>query len=521
MTDWTAGYVAEIEYTHGYYRELSPGLIDFALLTSGHLPPRRAGMRYLELGYGQGLSANIHAAAAPGAYWGTDFSAAHAANARGLSGASGADGLFFDDSFEDFAGRSDLPDFDYIVLHGVWSWVSAENRQVLIDILRDRLKPGGVVFFSFNTLPGWAPALPLRQLMAIHSDTTGTPAQGPIGRIDAAIDFSKTLAEAGARYFTASPAAKARLDDHERPEPHLSGALEYFNRDWTPMYFAEANARLATDAKLSFVAPAAVLDQLLAYNLTPAQRDVLAGISYDILRETVRDYLLNQQFRRDLYARGARRMSPIERVQRLNDLPVALTVDPDEIPFEIDAGLRQGQTSRGYLRPGDRGARGRRRRPETHRRSRSQAKHIGPAGRRPRRGDHGSDRRRSRASGADPGRGGGDRLQPLMRPAERPPDRPRPHGRGDVTWLASPVTGGGVEVSRFQQMFLAARAKGSMKPAEWANDAWNVLSTQGQPLMKDGQPLKTDGESVAELTKQATDFAESRLPVLQRLRVAA
>ena len=49
--DWTSGYVAEIDYTYGYYRELAPGLIDFSLLTSGHLPPRRAGMRYLELGY--------------------------------------------------------------------------------------------------------------------------------------------------------------------------------------------------------------------------------------------------------------------------------------------------------------------------------------------------------------------------------------------------------------------------------------------------------------------------------------
>ena len=516
MTDWTAGYVAEIEYTHGYYRELAPGLIDFALLTSGHLPPRRAGMRYLELGYGQGLSANIHAAAAPGAYWGTDFSAAHAANARGLSGTSGADGLFFDDSFADFSGREDLPEFDYIVLHGVWSWVSEENRQVLIDILRERLKPGGVVYFSFNTLPGWAPALPLRQLMAIHSDTTGTPAQGPIGRIDAAIDFSKTLAEAGARYFTASPAAKARLDTmNDQNRTYL--AHEYFNRDWTPMYFAEANARL-TAAKLSFVAPAAVLDQLLAYNLTSAQRDVLVGISYDVLRETVRDYLLNQQFRRDLYARGARRMSPIERVQRLNDLPVVLTVDPDEIPFEIDAGLGKVKLREDIFGP--------------------VIEALAAGGGGPKRI---GDLARKRSISALPAGGlveaitvliGAGRAHPAQTPEEAEIAQPRcdrlnahlidrARMGGDVTWLASPVTGGGVEVSRFQQMFLAARAKGLEKPAEWANDAWNVLSTQGQPLMKDGQPLKTDDESLAELTKQATEFAESRLPVLQRLRVAA
>ena len=83
--DWTSGYVAEIDYTHGYYRELAPGLIDFALLLSGHEPPDRSSMRYLELGYGQGLSANIHAAAVAGEVWGADFNPAHAANAQSLA----------------------------------------------------------------------------------------------------------------------------------------------------------------------------------------------------------------------------------------------------------------------------------------------------------------------------------------------------------------------------------------------------------------------------------------------------
>ena len=74
--DWTSGYVAEIDYTHGYYRELAPGLIDYALILGGYEPPDRTSMRYLELGYGQGLSVNIHAAACPGEFWGTDFNPA-------------------------------------------------------------------------------------------------------------------------------------------------------------------------------------------------------------------------------------------------------------------------------------------------------------------------------------------------------------------------------------------------------------------------------------------------------------
>ncbi len=88
--DWTAGYITDIDYTHGYYRETSPCMIDFALLLRSYEPPSRTQMRYLELGFGQGLSENIHAAAVPGAFFGTDFNPAHAANAkamaRGLAG---------------------------------------------------------------------------------------------------------------------------------------------------------------------------------------------------------------------------------------------------------------------------------------------------------------------------------------------------------------------------------------------------------------------------------------------------
>ena len=88
--DWTSGYRADIGYTHGYYRDLSPLMLEFALLSK--MQSHRVGrpLRYLELGYGQGLSLNVHAATVPGEYWGTDFNPAQAANAKDLAAASGA-----------------------------------------------------------------------------------------------------------------------------------------------------------------------------------------------------------------------------------------------------------------------------------------------------------------------------------------------------------------------------------------------------------------------------------------------
>ncbi|NLZ10604.1 MAG: methyltransferase, partial [Alcaligenaceae bacterium] len=90
----------------------------------------------------------------------------------------------------------------------------------------------------------------------------------------------------------------------------------------------------------------------------------------------------------------------------------------------------------------------------------------------------------------------------------------------ELTYLASPVTGGGVTVQRFHQLFVLARQKGHKTSAEWAAFAWNVLAMQGQRLLKDGKALETPEENLAELTAQATEFADKQLPVLKALQIA-
>ena len=76
--------------------------------------------------------------------------------ARQLAVASGADIDLYEDSFEDFARRTDLPPFDHIGLHGVWSWISDRNRTVIVGFIQRKLKPGGVLYVGYNALPGRA-----------------------------------------------------------------------------------------------------------------------------------------------------------------------------------------------------------------------------------------------------------------------------------------------------------------------------------------------------------------------------
>ncbi|HEY5411884.1 MAG TPA: class I SAM-dependent methyltransferase [Caulobacteraceae bacterium] len=302
MSSWTSGYVADVGYTHGFYRELTPALqCQIALAKGVRGPAASAPMTYCELGCGQGFSANLIAAANPHLQvFATDFNPAHILNARSLAAETGATNVqFFDQSFRDFIEEPGLPAFDIVALHGIYSWITPQHRADIVEFIRRKLKPGGLVYISYNALPGWAAGMPLRQLFAEHAETT----TGPIlPRVDAALEFVERLKATSPAFFRANASVAARLDAIKKHDRRYL-AHEYFNAEWNPFYYSEV-ARDLEVAKLGFLGSANLLDDIAEVNLTPEQATLLDDIADPALRETVRDYIVNQQFRRDVFIKG-------------------------------------------------------------------------------------------------------------------------------------------------------------------------------------------------------------------------
>jgi hypothetical protein len=207
-----------------------------------------------ELAFGQGVSTNLHAAASGAQWFGTDFNPAQAGFAQELAAVTGAGARLVDESFAEFCTRADLPDFDFIGLHGIWSWISDENQAVIVDFVRRKLKVGGALYISYNTQPGWAAIGPLRDLLLQHSDVLSAPGQGIVSRFDAALAFVEKLMATNPAYARANPQVAQRLEKMKGQDRNYV-VHEYFNRNWIPMSFAHAAERLAP-AKLSYACSA-------------------------------------------------------------------------------------------------------------------------------------------------------------------------------------------------------------------------------------------------------------------------
>lgn len=510
VTNWSEGYVADVGYTYGYYSDLNPLRSRLALLNAGIKPStiRNA----CELGFGQGVSINVHAAASGTVWHGTDFNPAQAGFAQELARASGAAAELSDASFAEFCARDDLPMFDYIGLHGIWSWISDANRQVIADFVRRKLAVGGVLYISYNTLPGWSYFAPMRHLLVQHEQRMGASGSAIVGRIESALGFAEQLLASNPKYLQVSPAAKARFDQIKEQNKHYL-AHEYFNRDWCPMYFADM-ANWLSDAKMSYACSAQYLDHITGVNFTAEQAELLAKITDRQLAETTRDFLINQQFRKDYWVKGPRTLSKPEQLELIRAERVALVTPRTDITLKASGpqgevtmkeeiygpvldlladhqprsigeleqavaakGIALAQiieivlvmASLGHLAPVQE--------LDTAKACRKQAHNLNKA---------------------------------LIK---------RAHHGGDISFLASPLTGGGLPIARFGQLFLEAVLQGKKLPEDLARHAWTILAMQGQSIIKDGKTLEGEAANLAELKLMAETFLAKQLPILKAMEV--
>jgi len=208
--------------------------------------------------------------------------------------------------------------FDYIVAHGVLSWVPTDVQERVFEVCATMLAPQGVAYISYNTLPGWQTRGAVRDAMRYHARRFGDPATQVL-QARALLDFlAESLQADTSAYAGALRDEAARL----RQQPDFYIYHEHLEAVNQPFYFHEFMER-ANSHGLRYLAEAEI-KSMLAHDLAPNVSAVLARLAPDLLqREQFLDFLRNQTFRQTLLMRAGvvlqRSLSP----ERLLNMHVA------------------------------------------------------------------------------------------------------------------------------------------------------------------------------------------------------
>jgi len=505
-----SGYVGDVAYTLGFYRELAPSYLNATCVLNGYEGLKVSdSLRYCELGCGRGYGTVLLAAANPNIeFVGIDFNPSHIAEARGLASSAGIKNItFFEMGFGDAARSGDqrLSEFNIVGIHGVYSWVMPEVRNEIHQFLRDKLLAGGVVYNSYNTLPGWTTAAPIQHLIMELSQRSS---RDSIAVVNDAFALLKTLADHKSAFIAQNPGVKARLERMSKQDKAYL-VHEFVNAGWEPLYVTQAMKNLS-ECKLTYVGSASLLENRTDLCVPKDLLGVVRDAPDAGMRELLKDYIVNKQFRRDVYVKGPQQLSVRDQRQRISELIFSRTLMSKTLPekFALPIGEivpKPGTISALLNSVGERPTSGADLLASGQRAGILDSDTvlillllISAGALSPARPDHDKVDRTS-----------GHRLNSALMQASAAADTHR--------FLASPVLGSAIAAPFVDRIVGALAADRNTSDTDVAASAFDRLRAAGQSFRRDGQALAKSPENIAEIAKMVREFREVRLPVWRSL----
>jgi hypothetical protein len=223
-------------------------------------------------------------------------------------------------------------EFDYVIAHGLMSWVTPHLQERLFETMRRLLAPLGIAFASYNTYPGWYMQHSIRELLRHHN-------RG-VDDVELALDRSRELLDAliatvpgsedAYRTYLESVGAVAR-----NPERRYYFAHEYLEDENHPFYVRDFIERAAQHG-LDCLGDADLVDMELE-NMPEepsARLEQLAGTRAERLQ--MLDYAVNRKFRQSLLCRTGVEIPELPDLASISGMHVASSLEPDERPVPAE-----------------------------------------------------------------------------------------------------------------------------------------------------------------------------------------
>jgi len=342
----------EVPYASFPFAQSHPNRLATVATLFGMQPPALDACRVLELGCASGGNLIPMAAGLPGGeFIGFDLSQRQITDGRKMIADLRLANVRLEaQSILDIT--PDLGKFDYIISHGVWSWVPAEVREKILAICRDQLNPQGVAFISYNTYPGWHMRGTVRDMMVYHARKFATPNER-VAHGRALLDFLSRSVTGEGNTYAMLLKNEMEILRNKSDSYLLHEHLEHVNE---PVYFYQFEEQISK-LGLQYLAESEV-SAMLAQSFTSEVEQIIRRLSSNIIEmEQYLDFLKNRTFRQTLICHRAVKLNRRPDSRALRPLRVAGLTNPVEGTVDLSDGVQMTFEGRlGRITTGDPGA---------------------------------------------------------------------------------------------------------------------------------------------------------------------
>jgi methyltransferase-like protein/cyclopropane fatty-acyl-phospholipid synthase-like methyltransferase len=196
----------------------------------------------------------------------------------------------------------DFGEFDFIIAHGVYSWVAQELQAKILQICQTNLAGNGVAYVSLNTLPGWNTVNTIREAMLYHTQGLDEPqakVQQSRSMLEFLVESTASIESPHAQSLKDEMASLDKSDDYYVLHDYLEG-------DNHPVYFHEF-MQLAQGQGLQYLADTE-LNSMVLDNFPDSVSKTLNGLGDVVQIEQYMDFIRNRRFRSTLLCHESMRI---------------------------------------------------------------------------------------------------------------------------------------------------------------------------------------------------------------------
>lgn len=281
-------------------------------------PPEKC--RVLELGCKDGSNIIPMAFTLPGSsFLGIESAAAPASKAHDTISDLGLKNIAIrQQDTDEFS--TDGGTFDYIIAHGLYSWVPATTQKRIMEICQEHLSSNGIAYISYNAYPGWHFRSAVRDMARYHTQDE----QDLAAASRKARELMQFLAQAIPAENNPYGAVLQQEEKELRKRPDSYLAYDLLEENNTPFYFHQFIDRAAAHG-LQYLAEAA-FGTMVTSNFPPQIAEALHRLGGTITRtEQYMDFLRNRSFRQTLLCRKERPLDRNVTAKKILPFQIALT----------------------------------------------------------------------------------------------------------------------------------------------------------------------------------------------------